>query len=124
MNPIMEGERFSLMQLKEALRQLGLPRGGNKAELTKRLWEYDPSGSWKDLARRTCREEEPEGQLQAEETIDNEDRQGGEDRSLHPRDNAAYANEVGTAVNLHDRKIELVRRELDLLRRERDLDER
>lgn len=71
----MEGEKFSLVELKEMLRQLGLPREGNKVELVKQLWKYSPDGSWKDVVRKAREIEESEEEYtQTEETVGNEDR--------------------------------------------------
>lgn len=37
---------LTVTQLKEKLREKGLPTGGNKAELIVRITEADPSGVW------------------------------------------------------------------------------
>lgn len=47
----MDNEKFTVAQLKETLKQMGLLNKGNKPELLRRLCEYDPSGEWKQDAR-------------------------------------------------------------------------
>jgi len=48
----MEGDKATVAQLKEVLRQLGLTSKGNKQELLKRLFDHDPAGAWKQWVGR------------------------------------------------------------------------
>ncbi|KYM94051.1 hypothetical protein ALC62_15342 [Cyphomyrmex costatus] len=53
----MESDRFTVVQLKETSRRLGLPTKGSKAELLKRLADRDPAGAWKNVARKLQEDE-------------------------------------------------------------------
>lgn len=115
----MDNERYSLAQLKETLRQLGLSQKGNKSDLLKRLFEHDPTGSWK----RTVREIASEKTQQADEesavhfadegrTRDEETANAGQE----VRDNAETFQEM--EIEMLRRERDLMRRELELVRRE------
>lgn len=124
----MEGKEFTLIQLKNTLRQLGLSQKGNKIELIKRLHEYDPSEQWKDLAR-TAREEETEqprlqsrSESHSTSEIANEDERS-EGQFCHvqqtpPPDAEPEQEDFREARMIMDMDLETVRRERDLLRRE------
>lgn len=43
----MEGDKVTVLQLKEVLEQLGVSSKGNNPDLLKRLFEHDPAGTWK-----------------------------------------------------------------------------
>jgi len=64
----MADKHFMVTQLKATLRRLELPQAGDKATLLKRLHAHDPSGAWKDIARKIAMEE-----YEKEQQTDNED---------------------------------------------------
>ncbi|EFN77717.1 hypothetical protein EAI_03346 [Harpegnathos saltator] len=127
----MESKEFTLIQLKKTLRQLGLSQRGNKIELMKRLYEQDPSGQWKDVARAACEEETEQPQLRSRSEshstseIANEDERSGE-RSRHVQrtplpDAESEREDFRETRMILDMDVEAVRRERDLLRREIEL---
>ena len=63
-------DQFKVTQLKATLRQLGLPQTGDKSSLLKRLHASDPSGAWKDIAKKIILEES-EQQTGEEDSQDN-----------------------------------------------------
>ncbi|KAK9294991.1 hypothetical protein QLX08_010564 [Tetragonisca angustula] len=81
---------FSLEELREKLKERGLPFSGTKSELTTRLNEVDPSGEW--MRSREVREEESESEIEHM-------------RRLSEREKA-----------LAERELDLARQQIELLR--------
>ncbi|KAK9304218.1 hypothetical protein QLX08_004378 [Tetragonisca angustula] len=63
MNPVTKPtHEFSLAELREKLKERGLPFSGTESELTTQLNEADPSGEW--MRSREIREEESESEIE------------------------------------------------------------
>lgn len=123
----MEGKKYTVLQLKETLRQAGLLQRGTKPELLKRLYEFDPSGAW----RLTGGVSTENVSAQSEETVERfsraeDDVIGGEDEAtieerrcvVRGVDSADRGGREAGEKELRDREFELMRRERDLMRKE------
>lgn len=101
------GDSFTVVQLKELLRQRNLPTSGSKAELVMRLNTADPEGTWK--LPPVEEEEVTEEEVTANDAMMS----------------VGYYYCADSGVTLSPRQTEqLLRREIELLRREQDLRER
>jgi len=117
----MEGERITVAQLKEVLKQLGLTPRGNKQELLKKLYDHDPTGAWKRWIGRISMEE-----VSAE--VDEADvrQEYGEDE-VEERRRQVMLQDLPRQMTreedptLHDRELEILRRERDIMRRELEI---
>jgi len=111
-------DKFTVLQLKETLRRLGLPHKGNKPELLKRLYEFDPSGEWKQNAGKILMDETmPE----AEEATTYAPTEGSEsemDEEERPRRRRSRRKVQEEESLLRDRELELLRRERELMQQE------
>lgn len=123
----MEDRKFTLPQLKETLRREGLQQKGNKPELLKRLYDHDPSGAWKLIAKEILQgahvEEEGAAQALREAELANDGNtviQDGDEDGDESRDGSVVDGRNETE-RLRDKELEITRRECDLLRREMEL---
>ena len=107
---MMESEKFTVLQLKEVLRQLGLSLKGNKQELLKRLFEYDPAGTWQLMAKNIP----AEGNLAAGTSTEMD----GIATQQQSKENLEARTEEET---LREKELEIMRRERDLMRRELEI---
>jgi len=112
-------EKFTVVQLKATLKSLNLPQTGDKATLTKRLYEYDPSGAWKDIARNTrlienARDPQP---MTQERDSDNDLLEEDEERPL-PTDSMSGRDNPVDRVSSFPSEIERIRRENDRIRQQ------
>ncbi|KYN15592.1 hypothetical protein ALC57_12177 [Trachymyrmex cornetzi] len=103
-------ETFSVVVLREKLREQGLPTTGTKAELLARLYAHDPEGTW----RFTTDAGEASNATAGATTTDEE---GASRATTNDKDDAKNAS-------MPTESEQILRRELELLRRERDLHER
>ncbi|KYN09603.1 hypothetical protein ALC57_18275 [Trachymyrmex cornetzi] len=92
---------FTVLQLKEKLRQLNLSTNGNKAELIARLHQNDPTGQWID-------------EIEADTNKATEEEGGG--ATANPNDNVSAGRELEFAR----KERELLQREIELMRRENE----
>lgn len=94
---------FSVEELKEKLRELGIKTSGNKAELINRLMQADPSGGWtKNSENRTV--------VAQEDEIMDSPIEGASERMILQKE-----------LEISRREQELIRKELELAQREIDL---
>ncbi|XP_011873545.1 PREDICTED: uncharacterized protein LOC105565169, partial [Vollenhovia emeryi] len=111
----MADEQFKVTQLKATLRRLELVQTGDKATLLRRLYAHDPSGAWKNIARRIDAEENERGQR----TDNVEDAAAGQGDRLDEGDAAVGQDDrLGDIVTGLSRDLERMQRENDLMRRQ------
>ncbi|XP_018377468.1 PREDICTED: LOW QUALITY PROTEIN: uncharacterized protein K02A2.6-like [Trachymyrmex cornetzi] len=100
-----KGNNFTVIELKEALRERGLSSTGSKAELIQRLSEYDPN-IWKTLS-------EKRNGIQGEQT-------DAEDYASIPEEH--HESELqGEREDYTQHELTLIRKERELLQREQQL---
>lgn len=114
----MKDGKFTVPQLKEVLKRLGLSPKGNKPDLLKRLFEHDPAGTWKQWVEKIP----VDGMLTEEEaTMQScaEDGDGAEaEEEMQQRRISQYPLRQ---EELRDRELEILRRERDIMQRELEI---
>lgn len=114
MKPL-EGNDFTMIELKDALRERGLPTKGAKAELIQRLSEQDPN-VWTILGEKLNKVPGEEGTSAATSETTGESIEEEDTTSILGEDPGAVP--VGPAYE--QRELELISRERELIERERD----
>lgn len=110
----MDGEKFTIVQLRAVLKRLSLSMKGNKAEIMKRLQMHDPSGSWRELVGTSEEEEEQTDDSQSPGGEGNSDRPETEQRSTLPTRDARRQEMAAEESAVIDCDLELRRREREL----------
>lgn len=99
---------FTVPQLKEKLRELGLSVVGNKPELIGRLTEADPSGNWMSEIS-----EMPQVSVTAQGSLRNDDDEGTQAvPAYYEREIEIYRREK----ELAERELQFAQRELEIVR--------
>ncbi|KYM96866.1 Gag-Pol polyprotein [Cyphomyrmex costatus] len=111
----MSEENFTVAQLKATLKRLNLPTTGDKAALKKRLFDYDSSGAWKDVAKNVYVEDRQQASQEDESDYELPRAEAGQAYTTH--ENPGLSSTEKEIVSNLARDLERMRRENEIMQR-------